>query len=62
MERSRRPRVLIADDHTLVAESCRRLLGGEFDVVGTVANGRALLRAVPELQPDVVVLATSAGM
>ena len=56
MERSHRPRVLLADDHRLVAESCSKLLEGEFDVVGTVADGRALLRAVPELQPDVVVL------
>jgi len=48
--------VLIADDHTLVAESCKKLLEGEFEVMGTVADGRALLRAVPELKPDVVVL------
>jgi DNA-binding NarL/FixJ family response regulator len=48
--------VLIADDHTLVAEACSKLLQPEFDVVGVVADGRALLRAVPQLQPDVVVL------
>lgn len=50
----RRPRVLIADDHTLVAESFKKLLEGEFDVVDTVPDGRALLRAVPELNPDLV--------
>lgn len=50
----RRPRVLIADDHTLVAESFKKLLEGEFEVVGTVPDGRALLRAVPELHPDVI--------
>ena len=56
LERSHSPRVLIADDHTLVAESLRKLLESEFSVVGTVADGRALLRAVPELKPDVIVL------
>jgi len=51
-----RPRVLIADDHTFVADACVRLLEPEFDVVGTFADGQALLAAVPELKPDVVVL------
>jgi DNA-binding NarL/FixJ family response regulator len=54
--RVRRPRVLIADDHTLVAESFRKLLESDFDVVGTVADGRALLRAVPALEPDVILV------
>lgn len=51
-----RPRILIADDHTLVAELCKRLLENDFDVVGTVADGRALVRASAELKPDVIVL------
>jgi DNA-binding NarL/FixJ family response regulator len=51
-----RPRVLIADDHNLVAELCKRLLETDFDVVGVVANGRALVRAAGELKPDVIVL------
>jgi DNA-binding NarL/FixJ family response regulator len=51
-----RPRILIADDHTLVAELCKRLLENDFDVVGTVADGRALVRASIELKPDVIVL------
>lgn len=49
-------RVLLADDHTLVAEAFKRLLEPEFDVVGTVPDGRALLRAAPELKPDVVLV------
>jgi DNA-binding NarL/FixJ family response regulator len=53
---SSRSRVLIADDHTLVAELCKRLLETEFDVVGTVSDGRALIRAAIELKPDVVVV------
>ena len=52
----KRYRVLIADDHTLVADLCKKLLETEFDVVGTVSNGRALVRAAAELQPDVVVV------
>jgi DNA-binding NarL/FixJ family response regulator len=56
MSPSRRPRVLIADDHTLVAEACVKLLEPEFEVIGTFADGQALLAAVPELKPDVIVL------
>ena len=51
-----RPRILIADDHTLIAELCKRLLETEFEVVGTVADGRALVRAAAELKPDVIVV------
>ena len=51
-----RPRILIADDHTLVAEAFKRLLEPEFEVVGTVGDGRALLREAPELRPDVVLV------
>jgi DNA-binding NarL/FixJ family response regulator len=53
---SNRPRILIADDHTLVADLCRQLLETEFEVVGTVNNGRALVRAATELKPDVIVV------
>lgn len=51
-----RPRILIADDHTLIAELCKRLLEGEFEVVGTVGDGRALVRAAAVLKPDVIVV------
>ena len=49
-------RILIADDHRLVAELCARLLGKDFDVVGTVDDGRALVCAAGTLKPDVIVL------
>jgi DNA-binding NarL/FixJ family response regulator len=52
----KRPRILIADDHTLVAELCRKLLETEFDVVGTVNNGRSLVRTAIDLKPDVIVV------
>jgi len=51
-----RARVLIADDHTLVAEAFKRLLEPECEVVGTVPDGRALLRVAPQLQPDLVLV------
>jgi DNA-binding NarL/FixJ family response regulator len=53
---SNRPRILVADDHTLVAELCRKLLETEFDVVGIVSNGRAMVRSAFELKPDVIVV------
>src|SRR3974390_1265182 len=49
-------RVLLADDHTLVVDAFKKLLEPEFEVVGTVSNGRALLRTAYELKPDVVVV------
>jgi DNA-binding NarL/FixJ family response regulator len=54
-------RILIADDHNLVdhnlvAELCKALLEPEFDVIGTVSGGDALLRAAVELKPDLIVL------
>ena len=51
-----RSRILIADDHNLVAELCQKLLENEFEVVGTVCDGRALVQAAIELQPDVIVV------
>jgi DNA-binding NarL/FixJ family response regulator len=53
---SNRPRILIADDHTLVAELCKKLLETEFEVVGTVGNGRDLVKAAAQLKPDVIVV------
>ena len=52
----KRPRVLIADDHPDVAKAVRRLLALDCDVVGTVADGSAVLDAVQRLQPDVIVV------
>ena len=56
MQNRHRPRLLIADDHKLVAEACKNLLEPEFEVVGIVSDGRAMLEAAAELRPDVVVL------
>ena len=52
---ARRPRVLLADDHLLVAEALKSLLAPEFDLVGVVEDGRALVEAARTLRPDVIV-------
>ncbi len=52
----KRPRVLLADDHKLLLEAFVKLLEPECDVVGTVADGRALLEKAPRLRPDVIVV------
>ena len=50
------PKILIADDHTLVAEACRKLLESDYEVVATVRDGRALVRAVAEFRPHLAVV------
>lgn len=50
-----RPRVLLADDHRLVAEGLKSLLSAKFELVGVVEDGRALLEAARKLRPDVIV-------
>jgi DNA-binding NarL/FixJ family response regulator len=51
-----RSRILIAEDHKLIAELCQRLLETDFNVVGVVSDGRSLVRAAVELKPDVIVV------
>jgi hypothetical protein len=45
-------RILIADDHRLVADACKSLLDPEFQVVGVVTDGRSLIHSAVELKPD----------
>ena len=51
-----RPRVLLADDHTLVLDGFRKLLEDRCEIVGAAEDGRTLLRMAQELQPDIVTL------
>jgi len=51
-----RPRVLVADDHGIVAEGIRALLEQTCDVIGIVSDGRELIAEAPRLNPDVIVL------
>jgi DNA-binding NarL/FixJ family response regulator len=50
------PRVMLADDHTLLVEAFRRLLESKCEIVGAVSDGRTLLGTAPALKPDVIVL------
>jgi DNA-binding NarL/FixJ family response regulator len=52
----KRPRVLLADDHTLVLDGLRKILEPECEVVGAVEDGRSLLAAAKQLQPDIILL------
>src|ERR1051325_9748992 len=53
---TKRARILLADDHTMSVEALKLMLQEEFDVVGSAADGRAMLRAAAQLNPDLVVL------
>ncbi|MCU0707337.1 MAG: response regulator transcription factor [Pirellula sp.] len=53
------PSVLIADDHSLVAEALRKLLESEYAVLDIARNGRQVLEMAEALQPDVIVLDVS---
>ncbi len=50
------PRVLIVEDHQVVAEGLVRLFAGRADVVGVIGDGSLALPAAARLEPDVIVL------
>jgi len=52
----RRPRLVLADDHTLILEALVCLLGAEFEIVATAAHGRELVALAQEYRPDAVLL------
>ncbi|MCC2642209.1 MAG: Response regulator, LuxR family [Nitrospira sp.] len=54
-----KPRVLLADDHSLVLEGFRRILADQCDLVGMVEDGRALLETAQQIEPDIVILDVS---
>jgi DNA-binding NarL/FixJ family response regulator len=56
MEHRADARLIIADDHKLLAEACRSILEPQYEVVGIVTDGRALLEAAATLRPDAVIL------
>jgi RNA polymerase sigma factor (sigma-70 family) len=55
----KRPTVLLADDHEIVVEGLRRVLDADFDVIGVVSDGLALLADAKRLRPDVIVVDVS---
>ena len=58
----KRPRVILADDHTLVLDALKKLIEPEFEVVGLFADGHRLVANAPKLNPNVVVLDISMPM
>ena len=50
-----KPRLLLADDHAIILEGLTRLLEPEFEVIGKVEDGRALLKMSATLKPDVII-------
>jgi DNA-binding NarL/FixJ family response regulator len=51
-----KPTVILADDHTMVAEALRKVLEPKYEVMKTVSDGRSLVEAALALKPDVIVL------
>ena len=51
-----RPRIVIADDHTVIAQAFKQLLEPEFEIVDVVNNGQALIDSVCRLNPDVALV------
>ena len=56
MHGASRPRIVIADDHTLIAEGFHKLLEKEFEVVAKVHDGHSLIEAARKLHPDVLLV------
>ncbi len=52
----RRTSILLADDHTMICEGLRKMLEPEFEVIGCVKDGHALLKTAADLKPDVVLV------
>ncbi len=50
-----RTKILIADDHTIVAQGLSNLLKDHYEVVGIVADGRELIKVAREVKPDIIV-------
>jgi DNA-binding NarL/FixJ family response regulator len=52
----KKPRLLLADDHTILVEGLKALLAPEFDAVATAGDGRAVLEAAKKCQPEIILL------
>ena len=52
----KKPRIILADDHTILLDALRNLVEPEFDVVALCSNGRELIKAATELNPAMIVL------
>src|SRR4030095_16354473 len=52
----KRPTLLLADDHTMFSQGLQGLLEDEFELVGAVGDGQALVEAARKLEPAVIVV------
>jgi len=52
----KKPRVLLADAHSVMLEGLRYLLEPTFEIVGMVDNPDSLLESADKLKPDIVVM------
>ena len=53
---NRRPRIVLADDHTMLLDAFRRLLEPQCEIVGTACDGRALIELALKTKPEIIVL------
>jgi DNA-binding NarL/FixJ family response regulator len=56
MSMNHRPRILLADDHTMLLDAFRRLLESRCEIAGTASNGRALIELALKTNPEIIVL------
>jgi DNA-binding NarL/FixJ family response regulator len=52
----KKPRIILADDHTILLDALKSLVEPEFEVVGLCSDGRELIKAAEQLKPNVIVL------
>ena len=52
----KRARILLADDHTMICDGLRKLLEPEYEVIGCVGDGRALVKTALDLKPDLALV------
>ena len=52
----KKARILLADDHPHLVEKVTQLLQSEYEVLGAVSDGQALVSAAEKLKPDVLVV------
>ena len=58
MDVTKKPRVMLVDDHEIVLDGLREVLerSGEFDVVGQAGDGAAAVKVAQQLRPDVIIM------
>jgi len=52
----KKPRIILADDHTILLDALKNMVQPEFEVVATCSDGRELIKAATELNPSIIVL------